>query len=93
MWCQERCQGLLGSRLDVSVLSQAYLEMLYSALVHFTPRSVVIFAECEISVAPDAINHHVKTCRDNLKNLQYIAPEYECMFFVFLQQCRFTGFQ
>ncbi|KAK6731839.1 hypothetical protein RB195_007974 [Necator americanus] len=28
-------------------------------------------------VAPDAINHHVKTCRDNLKNLHYIAPEYE----------------
>ncbi|VDO60745.1 unnamed protein product [Heligmosomoides polygyrus] len=30
-----------------------------------------------LNVAPDAINHHVKTCRDNLKNLQYIAPEYE----------------
>ncbi|KAL6731942.1 hypothetical protein Aduo_002759 [Ancylostoma duodenale] len=28
-------------------------------------------------VAPDAINHHVKTCRDNIKNLHYIAPEYE----------------
>ncbi|KJH42168.1 hypothetical protein DICVIV_11856 [Dictyocaulus viviparus] len=28
-------------------------------------------------VAPDAINHHVKTCRDNIKNMHYIAPEYE----------------
>ncbi|PIO70867.1 hypothetical protein TELCIR_07253 [Teladorsagia circumcincta] len=29
------------------------------------------------TVAPDAINHHVKTCRDNLKNMHYMAPEYE----------------
>lgn len=28
-------------------------------------------------VAPDAINHHVKTCRDNIKNLHYVAPEYK----------------
>ncbi|CAO1312609.1 unnamed protein product [Diamesa serratosioi] len=28
------------------------------------------------SVAPDAINHHVKTCRDNIKNMHFIAPEY-----------------
>lgn len=28
-------------------------------------------------VAPDAINHHVKTCRDNIKNMHYMAPEYE----------------
>lgn len=28
-------------------------------------------------VAPDAIHHHVKTFRDNLKNMHYIAPEYE----------------
>uniref|UniRef100_A0A1I7XQA6 Protein kinase domain-containing protein n=1 Tax=Heterorhabditis bacteriophora TaxID=37862 RepID=A0A1I7XQA6_HETBA len=27
--------------------------------------------------APDAINHHVKTCRENLRNMHYIAPEYE----------------
>lgn len=30
------------------------------------------------SVAPDAINHHVKTCRDNLKYLHYMAPECNC---------------
>lgn len=30
------------------------------------------------SVAPDAINHHVKTCRDNIKNMHFIAPEYGC---------------
>ncbi|XP_067013096.1 nuclear receptor-binding protein homolog isoform X2 [Anabrus simplex] len=28
------------------------------------------------SVAPDAIHHHVKTCRENLKNMHFIAPEY-----------------
>lgn len=26
-------------------------------------------------VAPDAINHHVKTCRENIRFLHYIAPE------------------
>lgn len=30
------------------------------------------------SVAPDAIHHHVKTCRDNIKNMHFIAPEYGC---------------
>ncbi|GMT28344.1 hypothetical protein PFISCL1PPCAC_19641 [Pristionchus fissidentatus] len=30
------------------------------------------------SVAPDAINHHVKTCRDNLRYLHYMAPECNC---------------
>uniref|UniRef100_A0A1Q3FWU9 Nuclear receptor-binding protein homolog n=1 Tax=Culex tarsalis TaxID=7177 RepID=A0A1Q3FWU9_CULTA len=28
------------------------------------------------SVAPDAIHHHVKTCRDNMKNMHFLAPEY-----------------
>jgi len=28
------------------------------------------------SVAPDAIHHHVKSCRDNIKNLHFVAPEY-----------------
>ncbi|KOB69134.1 Uncharacterized protein OBRU01_17279 [Operophtera brumata] len=28
------------------------------------------------SVAPDAIHHHVKTCRENMKNMHLIAPEY-----------------
>ncbi|KAG4077085.1 hypothetical protein HA402_016072 [Bradysia odoriphaga] len=28
------------------------------------------------SVAPDAIHHHVKTCRENMKNMHFIAPEY-----------------
>ncbi|XP_070505050.1 nuclear receptor-binding protein homolog [Chironomus tepperi] len=28
------------------------------------------------SVAPDSINHHVKTCRENIKNMHFIAPEY-----------------
>ena len=29
------------------------------------------------SVAPDAIHHHVKTCRDNMRNMHFIAPEYK----------------
>ncbi|XP_065205095.1 nuclear receptor-binding protein isoform X2 [Planococcus citri] len=28
------------------------------------------------SVAPDTIHHHVKTCRDKIKNVHFIAPEY-----------------
>eukprot|EP00096_Caligus_rogercresseyi_P007778 TRINITY_DN2582_c0_g1_i2.p1 TRINITY_DN2582_c0_g1~~TRINITY_DN2582_c0_g1_i2.p1 ORF type:complete len:552 (-),score=191.81 TRINITY_DN2582_c0_g1_i2:463-2118(-) len=28
------------------------------------------------SVAPDIIHNNVKTCRDNIKNLHYLAPEY-----------------
>ncbi|XP_075970011.1 MLF1-adaptor molecule [Anticarsia gemmatalis] len=28
------------------------------------------------SVAPDAIHHHVKTCRENMRNMHFIAPEY-----------------
>ncbi|XP_044731811.1 nuclear receptor-binding protein homolog [Chrysoperla carnea] len=28
------------------------------------------------SVAPDSINHHVKTCRENIKNMHFWAPEY-----------------
>lgn len=29
-----------------------------------------------VFLAPDAINHHVKTCRENIKNMHFIAPEY-----------------
>ncbi|XP_046740655.1 nuclear receptor-binding protein homolog isoform X2 [Diprion similis] len=28
------------------------------------------------SVAPDAIHHHVKTYRENMKNMHFVAPEY-----------------
>lgn len=28
------------------------------------------------SVAPDAIHQHVKTCRDNVRNVHLLAPEY-----------------
>ncbi|XP_012227506.1 nuclear receptor-binding protein isoform X3 [Linepithema humile] len=28
------------------------------------------------SVAPDAIHHHIKTCRTNMKNMHFVAPEY-----------------
>lgn len=29
-----------------------------------------------ISVAPDAIHHHIKTHRENMKNMHFVAPEY-----------------
>lgn len=29
-----------------------------------------------ITVAPDAIHHHIKTCRTNMKNMHFVAPEY-----------------
>lgn len=32
------------------------------------------------SVAPDAIHHHVKTCRENMRNMHFIAPEYGCKY-------------
>ncbi|BES95680.1 protein kinase activity [Nesidiocoris tenuis] len=28
------------------------------------------------SVAPDTIHHHVKTCREKMKNMHFIAPDY-----------------
>ncbi|XP_077284505.1 MLF1-adaptor molecule [Arctopsyche grandis] len=34
------------------------------------------------SVAPDAIHHHVKTCRENMKNMHFIAPEYGAAQFI-----------
>lgn len=27
-------------------------------------------------VAPDAIHLHVKSCRENIKNMHFVAPEY-----------------
>ncbi|XP_061481970.1 nuclear receptor-binding protein isoform X1 [Rhineura floridana] len=30
----------------------------------------------EVAVAPDTINNHVKTCREEQKNLHFFAPEY-----------------
>lgn len=35
-----------------------------------------------ILVAPNAIHHHVKTFRENLKNMHYVAPEFESMLYV-----------
>ncbi|XP_054267362.1 nuclear receptor-binding protein homolog isoform X2 [Macrosteles quadrilineatus] len=35
-----------------------------------------VHKSCQHSVAPDTIHHHVKTCRDNMKNMHFIAPEY-----------------
>ena len=29
-----------------------------------------------LPVAPDTINNHVKTCREEQKNLHFFAPEY-----------------
>ena len=32
-------------------------------------------------MAPEAIHHHVKTFRENMKNMHYIAPESKSAFF------------
>ncbi|XP_058020612.1 nuclear receptor-binding protein isoform X1 [Ahaetulla prasina] len=45
-------------------------------------RSIALFAVStekvvkKIGVAPDTINNHVKTCREEQKNLHFFAPEY-----------------
>lgn len=44
------------------------------------------------SVAPDAIHHHVKTCRENMKNMHFIAPEYGCECFTVDFKVNFTKF-
>lgn len=36
----------------------------------------VVYKLILFSVAPDTIHHHVKTCRDKIKNVHFIAPEY-----------------
>jgi len=36
-------------------------------------------------VAPDTINNHVKTCREEQKNLHFFAPEYGGMVWLQLQ--------
>lgn len=41
--------------------------------MHFLTLCLSLFLS---AVAPDAIHHHVKTCRDNMKNMHFIAPEY-----------------
>lgn len=35
-----------------------------------------ILVSCECLVAPDAIYNHVKTYREEVKNVHYAAPEY-----------------
>lgn len=38
------------------------------------------------SVAPDAIHHHVKTCRENMRNMHLVAPEYGCKYTSYHQE-------
>lgn len=40
-------------------------------------------------VAPDTINNHVKTCREEQKNLHFFAPEYGGMLCLWLQAWAF----
>lgn len=37
-------------------------------------------------VAPDTINNHVKTCREEQKNLHFFAPEYGGRLWLWLQE-------
>lgn len=43
-----------------------------------------------ITVAPDAIHHHIKTCRTNMKNMHFVAPEYgsECTILLLASNAR-----
>ncbi|XP_065311406.1 nuclear receptor-binding protein isoform X3 [Dermacentor albipictus] len=38
--------------------------------------ATISYGEITPHVAPDAINHHVKTFRENIKNVHFVAPEY-----------------
>uniref|UniRef100_A0A7E4V7H2 Protein kinase domain-containing protein n=1 Tax=Panagrellus redivivus TaxID=6233 RepID=A0A7E4V7H2_PANRE len=59
-----------------------YLHSCYPPIAHanlscntiFIQQNGLIKIGC---VAPNAIHHHVKTFRENIRNLHYIAPEYE----------------
>lgn len=44
------------------------------------------------SVAPDAIHNHVKTCRENMRNMHLIAPEYGCKYNFSSNTKRLYGF-
>jgi nuclear receptor-binding protein len=71
-----------------ALINESSLGSLYSYLHSCTPPIIHGNLTCDTifiqhnglvkigSVAPDAINHHVKTCRENIKNMHFIAPEY-----------------
>ncbi|RZC38157.1 nuclear receptor-binding protein -like, partial [Asbolus verrucosus] len=46
--------------------------MLYSSRSTAADR----YAQLRLVLAPDSINHHVKTCQDDFKNMHFIAPEH-----------------
>lgn len=59
-----------------------YLHSCDPPIVHANLTSNTVFIQQNGSlkigcVAPNAIHHHVKTCRENLKNMHYIAPEFD----------------
>jgi hypothetical protein len=39
------------------------------------PNNLRSYKTVNILVAPNAIHHHVKTFRENFKNMHYLAPE------------------
>lgn len=80
--------------LDYGHCNNAHSLFIYSYLHSCSPPIILGNLTCDTifihnnglikigSVAPDAIHYHVKTCRENIKNVHFIAPEYgsECYF-------------
>ncbi|KAJ8934994.1 hypothetical protein NQ314_013065, partial [Rhamnusium bicolor] len=64
-----------------TVSAQSYLHSCSPPIIHGNLTCDTIFIQhnglVKIgSVAPDSINHHVKTCQDDFKNMHFIAPEH-----------------
>ncbi|CAG2055458.1 unnamed protein product [Timema podura] len=80
--CVPQCKAsILVDGVNADVFLSSYLHSCSPPIIHGNLTCDTIFIQhnglVKIgSVAPDAIHHHVKTCRDNMKNMHFIAPEY-----------------
>lgn len=68
-------------RKKESFLTHCLLNTFIEVYIYFASAYLMNFswnngARVIVTVAPDAIHHHVKTCRANMKNMHFVAPEY-----------------